>query len=276
MLKLVQAGSGSFCISTRVILIGVLIFCAIAHGQPTTIAYDGFNYSTGPLAGDNGGTGWSSSWANDYLSGATFHVVATGMTYSGLTTSGGSAIWGAGGNGISEDSRTLSTLINSGVVYFQFLSQFGAGSSGGGTPNIRLFDSGSLTGGFGSNGGTDMSILNASLNTGGASTITSDSLSSLNLVVARIDYDTDTTTMWVNPDISTFDYNNPSSPDATYTGLAPAFNKIAIYSRDPANVDEITIMTVPEPDAKLLVVFVSIASLCVRRFTGNRRCSPTI
>ena len=229
------------------------VFCATCHAQLTTIAYDGFNYSAGSLAGQNGGTGWTSAWVNDYTSGATLKVSATGMSYSGLTTTGGSAVWGSGGNGISEDSRSLS-LQDSGVVYIQFLSQFGS-SSGGGTPNIRLFDSGALTGGLGGNGGTYgtvMSILNTSLNaaTDGSSS-SSASLSAVNLVVARIDYQNNSTALWVNPDLSTFDYQNPTTPNATYAGLAPVFNTIAIYSRSPANVDELQVMaeTIPEPSA---------------------------
>ncbi|HEY3763306.1 MAG TPA: hypothetical protein VGN23_16285 [Verrucomicrobiae bacterium] len=270
MLNDKQAGMGFSRLSF--VLVGICICCTTARAQPTTIAYDGFNYSAGSLAGDNGGTGWSSAWTNDYTAGATFNVSSAGMTYPGLTTLGGSVVWGPGNNGISEDSRTLSALFNSGIVYLQFLSQFGSGSSGGGTPNIRLFDSGTLTGGFGSNGGTDMSILNASLSTGGASTITTHSLTSLNLVVAQINYNTDTTTMWVNPDLSTFDYNNPTSPDATYTGLAPVFNEIALDSRNPADVDEITIMTVPEPGTMFLFVISAIASLLYgRSLSGNRQ-----
>lgn len=243
---------GCFVASSRSILaiIFSLAVCVTSHAQLTTVAYDGFNYSVGSLAGQNGGTGWTTSWTNDYSVGASFNVSATGMTYSGLTTSGGSIVYGSGGNGISEDSRSL-FLINSGVVYIQFLSQFGS-SSGGGTPNIRLFDSGTLTGGFGGNGGTYgtvMSILNTSLQPASdGSSSSSASLSALNLVVAQIDYQNDTTMMWVNPNLSTFNYQNPTAPNATYTGLAPVFNTIAIYSRSPANVDELTVMAEPAPE----------------------------
>ena len=235
-----------------------LAVCGAVHAEFTTVAYEGFNYSSGSLAGQNGGTGWSSAWVNDYTSGASLNVSTTGFSYTGLSTSGGSAVWGSGGNNISEDSRSIS-LLNSGVVYFQFMSQFGS-SSGGGTPNIRLLNSGTLTGGFGGNGGTYggvMSILDTSLNAASdGSSSTSASLSGLNLVVARIDYQNATTMMWVNPDLSTFDYANPTAPNATYAGLAPAFNKVAIYTRSPASVDEITIMVqpVPEPSPSLLLM----------------------
>jgi hypothetical protein len=235
----------------------ILLACATSHAQLTTLAYDSFGYSTGSLSGRNGGTGWSSPWTNDYTSGASFTINATGMSYSGLVVSGGKAAWGSGGNGISEDSRTL-PLVDTGIVYIQFLSQFGS-SSGGGTPNLRLFESGTLTGGFGGNGGTYgafISILNASLNpAAGGSSSSSARLSSLNLVVVQIDYQADTTMMWVDPNLSTFDYENPGTPNATYSGLAPAFDSVSIDSRSPASFDELSILEepIPEPTATLLL-----------------------
>lgn len=242
----------TFAGNLTLVLATILI---MADGTPgraqfTTVAYDGFNYGTGTLAGQNGGTGWTSAWTNDYTSGGSFYVSATGMTYSGLTTSGGSVVWHTGGNNLSEDSRSL-PLMDSGIVYILFLGQFGS-SSGGGTPNLRLFDSGALSGGLGGNGGTYggyVSILNSSLNAASdGSSSSSASLSALNLVVARIDYQGDTTSLWVDPDLSTFNYQNPTSPNATYAGLAPVFNSLSIISRNPGNVDEITVMAEPVPE----------------------------
>ena len=236
--------------------IGIAVFtvvnCGTVHAQFTTIAYDGFNYGAGTLAGQNGGTGWSGHWTNDYSSGTSFGVSTNGLTYSGLAVTGGSLVWGSGGNGISEDSRSI-PLQNYGIVYIQFLGQFGS-ASGGGTPNIRLLNSGALTGGFGGNGGTFgtvMSILDASLNPAIDGTSSSSAgLSALNLVIARIDHQADTTAMWLNPNLSTFDYQNPATPDAMYSGLAPVFDEIAIYSRSPASVDELTVMReTPEPSS---------------------------
>jgi hypothetical protein len=220
--------------------------CGTSQAQLTTLAYDGFNYTAGAsLSGQNGGVGWTGSWTQDYPPGAPFIVSGTGMTYPGLTSSGGSIVWSSGGVGISEDSRTL-PLINSGVVYIQFLAQFTESSSLG-TPNIRLYDSGNLTGGFGGNGGSTMSILNLNLQPDSSAASSSAPLANANFVIARIDYQNDDTEMWVNPDLSTFNYANPTAPDAIDTDLAPAFNMLSIYSRDDANVDEIQISSIPEP-----------------------------
>lgn len=232
------------------------------RAQLTIIANEDFAYTAGTLAGKNGGTGWLSAWVRDYGAGISLAVSATGLTYTGLDTSGGSLTWTSGGNGISEASRTL-PLMDTGVVYLQFLSQFGS-SSGGGTPNVRLLNSGTLTGGFGGNGGTygtKMSILNASLSAAAdGSSSSSANLSALNLVVARIDYANQNTKMWVNPNLSTFDYENPPTANATYAGLAPAFNGIALYTRNPGKFDEITVMTmaVPEPASASLAMAILV------------------
>jgi hypothetical protein len=240
-------------ISLRALVVAFLasLVAPCSRGQLTLIAYDGFNYTTGSsLSGQNGGTGWSGAWVKDYTSGSSLIVGTPGLTYSGLTTAGGNAKWT--GSGIGEDSRSLS-LVNSGVVYIQFLAQFPS-SSGGGTPNLRLFSGGSLTGGIGANGGTYggvISILGTDLNplSNGTSS-TSASLSSLNLIVTRIDYGANETEMWINPNLATFDYSNPGTPNALYAGLAPAFDKVAFYTRSTATVDELAIYSaIPEPAA---------------------------
>ena len=233
-----------------------LSLCRTVRAQFTTNAYEGFSYSAGSLAGQNGGTGWTTAWSRTYAPGGDFQVSSTGLSYSGLSTSGGSIVWGSGGTtGISEESRSLLRL-DTGLVYIQFLCQFGA-SSGGGTPNIRLLDGNTLTGGLGANGGSTISILDASLQpASGGSSSSSAALSSLNLVVARIDYQNNDTKLWVNPDLSTFNYQTPPTANADYSGLAPTFDTIAIYSRSPANLDEIMVMQepVPEPGSASLLM----------------------
>jgi hypothetical protein len=239
------------------------LICSLAAGVVTAIesraavvvvAQDHFNYSTGILTANNGGTGWSSAWSQTYGAGTSFNVSATGLSYSGLATSGGSLAWRSGGNGIDQNSRTL-PMQNRGVVYIQFLARFGS-SSGGGTPNLRLLNNSSLTGGVGGNGGTYgsyWSILGSDLNplsNGAASSSTA--LSALNWVVLRIDYTAVSTSLYLNPNASTFDYANPGTAAATYAGLAPIFNEVALNSRSPAAFDELGVLSytaVPEPAA---------------------------
>jgi hypothetical protein len=231
-----------------------------SYAQLNLVAYDGFDYTTGALNGKNGGSGWAGSWAWTYGSGSSLAVSATGLTFSGLSTTGGSATWSSGGNGISEASRSLSSSVGSGVVYLQFLGQFGS-SSGGGTPNIRLTLSGSLTGGIGGNGGTYggvVSILGTDLNpAGNGSSSTAASLSSLNLIVTRIDYGANTTSIWMNPNLASFNYGNPGTPDAIYSGLAPAFDTVQLITRNPGTFDELSVYSysaVPEPSTYAAIV----------------------
>jgi hypothetical protein len=218
---------------------------AAFSGPLVTVAYDGFAYvANSQLPSQSGGTGWSAAWFKEYGSGGNFRANSTGLTYTGLATTGGSIAWGAGGNGINGNAREL-PLINSGVVYLQFLSQLAATSSGG-TPNIRLTAVGTLTGGIGGNGGvygTKMSILDTGLSPkSDGSSSSSANLSALNLVIVQIDYQNAKTSMWVNPDLSTFDYLDPPATTIVYAGLAPAFDKVALYSRSPAKYDELKVL----------------------------------
>jgi hypothetical protein len=255
------------------VALAMLVVAPSTRAQLTVRAHDGFNYTTGAsLSGQNGGTGWSTAWIRDYGSGNDLTINGTGFSYTGLTTSGGRATWAfTGGNEIAQASRTL-PVVNSGVVYVQLLAQFGATSSGG-TPNIRLTLSGALTGGIGGNGGTYggvVSILDSTLSAlGNGASSTSASLSAVNLIVMRIDYDANDTRMWTNPNLATFDYLNPGTPNAIYTGLAPAFDTIAIFTRNPGTVDELTVYSaIPEPTA-----VASIAGAAMLLFgVIRRRC----
>jgi hypothetical protein len=266
----------------RVCLVALAAFAVAPCGrsQLRLLAYDEFNYVTGAaLSGQNGGTGWSTAWVLDYTPGISLGVSGTGLSYAGLSTSGGSATWGPGGNLISEASRTL-PLVNSGVVYLQFLGQFGA-TSGGGTPNLRLSASGLLTGGIGGNGGTYgsvVSILDTTLNSAAnGSSSTSASLSALNFMVVRIDYAANETRLWTNPNLATFDYGNPSVSDATYIGLAPAFDRIAIYTRNPGTIDELAVYSaIPEPVAVASIAGAAALLCAARRGRGRQRASSIV
>ena len=251
-------------------LAGAFGLVAVASpAQETIIAQDNFSYSNGStLAGQNGGTGWTAPWVNDYFPGDSLTASSTGLTYAGMA-SNGSATWsGASGNGISEDSRYL-PLQDSGLVYIQFLCQFGT-QSGGGTPNLRFTDSLSdLAFGIGANGGTygqNISLLDSSLSAAanGSQTATGSSLSSLNCVVALVDYNDDTLSMWVNPDLSNFNYTAPPVADATLTmSSAPDFNNVSIDVRE-GSISDLEIMSVPEPGTVALFCAGGLFLICCR------------
>lgn len=229
-----------------------LSVCLSGNAQQTIIAQDNFNYSNGSiLAGQNGGSGWTAPWVNDYLSGDSMTVNSSGLTYPDLASGGGATWSGASGNGISEDSRYLPTQ-DSGLVYIQFLCDFGT-QSGGGTPNLRFTDSlSTLVFGIGANGGTygqEISILTPNLTAAadGSQTATNSILSGLNLVVTLVDYDDNTISLWVNPDLTNFVYAAPPPADATaMMDSTPDFNNVSMIVRQ-GTISDVEIITTPEP-----------------------------
>lgn len=226
------------------IVFWLFIFSGIGQTVPQgfkLVAYEGFDYSSGSsIRNAAGGTGWTNPWMKSYMD--RFLKTSTmGFTYPGLTATGlkaefDNACYGSC-NAIASLRRTL-PLQNKGIVYFQFISVFET-NGGGGTPSIRLFSEGTLTGGIGSSGGSFMSLLDATLSNTATST---SSLNAQNLVVVRIDYTLNKTEMWINPNLSTFDYSNPTNPAATKLGFAPSFDRFDIFIRS-GSIDEITIFS---------------------------------
>lgn len=231
----------SNCIKYLLLILATGIFFGNAQTPAgfNLIAYEGFDYASDvSLLNASGGSGWSNAWIKSYQD-RYLKTATSGFTYSGLTTTGLKAEFDATCYGTCNAIASLGRsfpLQNEGVVYFQFISVFEA-SAGGGTPTIRLFNGSTLTGGIGSSSGSNMSILDAALANLSSS---SASLSAQNLVVVRIDYGLNKTDMWVNPNLSNFDYLNPTSPSVTAAGFAPAFDKISIFLRS-GSIDEISI-----------------------------------
>lgn len=188
--------------------------------------------------------GWSSAWLSDSVSFTDFYVGAAGLSVPGAAGAGGKATFAYTGKQLNDALRYL-PLQSTGVVFVQFLSQFGA-QSGGGTPTIRLSSLAGVTGGVGNNGACGSpvyAILDASLQPI-ASSCSTTPLAALRAVVLRIDYAANHTRMWVMPSLTGFDYLNPPAPSAEYLGLAPAFDRIAFYSRNPASIDELRVFRV--------------------------------
>ena len=215
-----------------------------ADSVVTVLAADSFSYPGNvALPGQNGGTGWSGAWVSDSVSFTDFYTNAASLAVTGVASAGGRAVYRAGSQ-LNDAARTL-PLQNTGVVFVQFLAQFGT-QSGGGTPNIRFSSSGALTGAVGNNGACGSAvyaILNNNLQAIPAS-CSAVTLATLSAVVLRIDYTANNTRMWVLPGLSGFDYLNPPTASAEYDGLAPAFDRLSFYTRNPANIDELRIFRV--------------------------------
>lgn len=253
-----------------------LLMPAFAAPVITTIAEDSFAYTAGvTLTGKNGGSGWSGDWVSDSGAFSDFITNGTSLSVTGVTSSGGRMVYSAG-TAINDSARAL-PLQNSGVVFLQFLSQFGT-QSGGGTPSIRLSSSGGASAWLGNNGGCGAAvyaILDAATSfvpPVGSSACSSVSLSTLSVVVLRIDYTANTTRMWVLSNLTGFDYLNPPAPSAERTGLAPAFDRIAIYSRTPGSIDELRVFRV---DAALSPATQSVSGSVGAAITSTTVLTPT-
>jgi hypothetical protein len=219
-------------------------------------AYEGFDYPPGTtVTGLNDGPGWSGPWTH-YPQGDPMQVRAGGYTYPGLPTTGQRMGWVSGSLGQQE--RVLPRQA-CGSVYIQLISRFE--SAQGGTPQVRLSDSAAVNAcgshgnaAIGANVGDEtVCILGVTPATDcnithnpDTSSCTRAPLSATNLVVVRIDYGCSAgTRMWINPDLSTFSYANPPSPDARWDGFAPAFDTVQIFCRENCNVDEFRVFQAP-------------------------------
>ena len=210
------------------------------------IAYEGFDYSNGTnISNQGGGSGWSSNWAANYYGNSSMYVYSSGYSYSGLTTNGNRLEWGGSGQYQPHAVKRSVTSPNSGIVYFQFISDFRS-TSGGGTDNIRFYKGGALQGGVGGNGSPHtINILDSGLSNGISS---GSAIGDQSLVVMRINYDSNTTELWVNPNLSSFDYVNPGSADAQ-AAYDIEFDQIELVFRSGASIDEISVFNlIPLPE----------------------------
>ena len=229
---------------------GIAVVLPINAARASVIAQDNFNYTAGQsIVGQNGGTGWSGAWYHNsggYIFGNAT-IGGNSLNYAGIASSGGAVAGQAGGiSRGSTDGRALAAASNThgGVIW---LSMEGVLQTDGyGFPNLRLLDNGALTGGIGGNGSfgtgflTVWSLLNSNLWASGAAMSGTALSSSVDLALMEINYQTDTTTLWMNPKVSTFD--GTQAPSATLND-APVFNAVGLFLRGGDAVDALTIAT---------------------------------
>lgn len=233
----------------RSIVLAATLFVAVGISAPPaqadsleTVVYEGFDYPSGSLDGANGGTGWSGAWAYPQGGDSPLGVNATGLTYSGLTSEGGATQF-RGVRPINGSGRDLAR-IDSGVVFIRFLTKLSGGFSNG-APTFRLFDTttGLNTLLIGSNNtGNNASLISGDLTPRVADSGVNINDDATHLLIARIDYSEATVDLWVDPDLSTFDYTSPPSSDSSLTSFAPEFDRIYLFNRFSGAFDEVTIL----------------------------------
>ena len=228
----------------------ILIFFAFnilaSQTTPTgfqTVAYEGFDYSAGQdLYYQSGGTGFTSNWQRFYQ--YKYLTVASGsISYTGLTTTGNKAVYDStcygNCNQISSSGREFPS-VSEGILYLQFLANLGS-QTGGGTPHIRLALSGSTVVVLGKASGSThnwelrYTASDTNVDTGISATTT-------RMVIVRFDYDNGNIKMYIDPNLSTFDYSNPSGEHAEISGVTvPSFDEIGPMFRSSGTpgIDEI-------------------------------------
>lgn len=243
-------------VKTSTVLVCTSLIVSLGISSPaqaaqtlTLIAEESFDY-TGNIVGKNGGSGFTNAWQDAYYNAngtSNYSIQTPGLTYSGLTTAGGYMYsCSSSPNQVCGVSRQI-PVQNSGVLYIQMLVNFGS-QRGSGTPNIRLSDgSGTQSGGFGYGDGAPtpgISIINPALTPLSDGSSTAGTLNALNLLIIRIDYSANATSMYLNPDLSTFSYLSPPTASASYPNLAPEVKTLSFFSRSGVQYDELKIYSI--------------------------------
>ncbi len=199
------------------------------------LAYEGFDYPNNTnIANQSGGIGWAGNWEANYYGNSSMYVYSPGLTYTGLNDTGNKLQWAGPGQYQPHSVRRSFDNPNSGIVYFQFLSDFN--STSGGTDRVDLNLNGTTMAYIGGNNAQG----EMSLSAGGQMMNSGYSVFDPSLVVVQIDYDNHTTKMWVNPTLASFDYNNPGTPAIVYNNSIP-FDQISLTFRSGATIDELTV-----------------------------------
>lgn len=258
----------------------VAIGIGAAPARAEVIASDSFNYTAGSsILGANGGTGWGGAWFNAELIFGNLVIGAGNLSYPGLPSSGGNAQ--SQGNS-TADGRALAGVSTSygDVVWVSFVSNFS--TQGYGFDNLRFLDNSTLTAGIGGNGSssgdyTNWSILNSSL---AASTFTNTPLNGQTaLALMEIDYTTGTSSLWMDPNLSTF--IGSQTPGMT-VDFAPVFTQIQLFVRPSTTIDQLTLATtyqealgepaaVPEPPSSAVLAGGLVVLGMVSRGSSRRR-----
>jgi hypothetical protein len=191
----------------RLLFAGSIIAIALTNraSYAISLAYDGFNYATGNLAGQNGGTGWTAAWTS---SGGTAQVQSPGATYPSLNTVGNKAFISAS----DQNSRILTAGLQGtgdSTVWASFIGQRT------GANNVRFFGLTFYEGGtaaaqerfsIGENSNNNSDLWGARFTNASSGIVNSTvSINTQSLLLVRVNYHAaanDDLYLWVNPNLS--------------------------------------------------------------------------
>jgi hypothetical protein len=272
-------------------LLGAGFFTTTPQAHAALLAYEGFDYTTGNVNGDNGGTGWNGAWNSATSPAYASVVTGTSLSYSGgsISLSGSGTALSITGGGAGQLNRAFVGTSTGSEIYFSFLFQAVAGS-GNEFFHFFLSDDPDTTnsGGIGDFQTTaGDSRFGARVDYGGVTTVdstTSYTLGTTYLLVGRLSTDgttgaagdIDRVELWINPTSLT-----PGTANATVnasTGLA--IGALDVFSSRMVNfadsdrilIDELrigtdfaSVVTVPEPSVAGLMILGGISVFGLRR-----------
>lgn len=247
------------------ILPASLLMAGLSHAA--LISYDGFDYGSpgGDLTGKNGGTGWSGAYTD--VGNSTVYTT-TGLTYTGLSTTGG-AVNTNDGSGTTTISFRGFSAISTGETWISFLAQRNGTASNSTFAGVNFYNStgtASTDSEFliGNGGGTDPNRTWRLTDSGGAvtdSTTTVIASDTTYLMVAQILWGagtggTDSVSLFINPALG----STPVAADANLDIDMSNIDKVRIAGSGAVDYtfDELRIgttfasVTVPEPSAVFL------------------------
>jgi hypothetical protein len=202
------------------------------------IVSEPFAYTGGTLlTGRTGGTGWSGAWFGPSSAFPDLILNTTGLSYTNFSTSGARTVYNSGTGG--DAGRLLAAASNAkyNVVWLAFLGNYS--QQGGGFNNMRLLlGPSTLSGAIGGNDNyANWSIMNNTLT---STAFTSTPLNgTTRLALVKIDYTAGSSSLWMDPVVSTFDGTQTPSMSVSF---APVFDRIDLYNRSSGvSTDEITL-----------------------------------
>ena len=250
-------GSKNNCMKNFVFLplVGAITLAAAGSASAALLAYEPFNYGAGSVVGGSGGFGFTGSWAYNPIfepAGTTgANVIASGLSYAGLTTSGGALT--SVPNYEVADRTLFATAPTSGTFYLSFLISRVTGESpsyGG----LSVFDASGTSEemflGFTGGGlGTD--------NPPATSRVLLPDQPGAAMMVFKFDFTLSTVTGFVNPVLGA---PEPLVPAFTFNKTFQ-FARLGINADPGIIVDEIRlgnfytdVVPVPEPGSVMLMI----------------------
>jgi len=186
---------------TRLLSAAIALAALLAvRADAAPIAYEGFDYATGALNGENGGTGdWKSAWSGD----SDIEVVSGGWSYTDSNgwplSVEGNHIGLASGSDIKKAERQLNGSLGSATetIWLSFIFE---GSSGSAVNNFSLGDGLFVGQGSKDSGGTNLWLSDQD----GLISDTGVSAASQSYLVARVDFQSgnEDVWLWIDPDLN--------------------------------------------------------------------------